>query len=390
MLNTSGVASVIFPILLAAFAKSDETDIVEKNSIEQTAEKQKDQDPAVFTKKADTEANFALNEGVEKTGVGEESPKFEEPELAVNAEGSAVSSDEGEKVVEATDATETRKDPALDVEIEEEPELTVKVDDLVAPVDKTGTKKGEETTAKVTVDDMDPNIKKIIQRGTLRIGVCKIDQPPFHVKVNGKLSGFDITLAKDLAKSLGVSVTFIESPDWDGMIPWLINGKIDLIISNLTLTPERAARISCSTPYAKIRQCMLLNRVLLTREKSRGFTTLRQIFTDSGNRDLVAEAGTVYTTVAITLFPKARVIAVKEWPNIMAKIRSRESIGTISDEIEIKQQLKKANSVELMSVVLKGKYDLISVGVSRESPQLLHFVNSYITCNNIECNVEDF
>lgn len=236
-----------------------------------------------------------------------------------------------------------------------------------------------------------PEIQSIIKRGTLRVGMCTIDQPPFHVTGrNGEFVGFDIDLARKLAEALGVKLTFVKAPDWDSTIQLVVEGKADIMLSNMTLLPERATKVFCSRPYARIRQCILLNRILLTRAEGKGLTTLRQIFSEYDNRTLIIQKGAAYETSAATMFPKARIETTESWKEIMDKILSKEAFGTISDEIEIKTQMRSVQSMELTSVTIKDMFDLMVIGVSRDMPQLLHFINAFLEVENIECKLENF
>lgn len=242
-------------------------------------------------------------------------------------------------------------------------------------------------TEKALFNKVAPDIKKVIKSGQLRVSMCMVDQPPFHYIENGKLVGFDVELAHEFATALGVKLSFVETSDWDSAVNLLLEGKADMAISNLTLTPDRAMKVLCSTPYAKIRQCVLLNRVLLARASGRGLITLRQVFTEYENKKLAEEQGTSYVTTASETFPAATVVQETSWDKIMKKILERQCIGTISDEIEIQKQLKSAQTMELLPVILKNKYDLLVVCVSHESPQLLAFVNAYIESKNKKCEV---
>lgn len=236
-----------------------------------------------------------------------------------------------------------------------------------------------------------PEIKEIVERGVIRIGMCTIDQPPFHVRGrNGEFVGFDIDFSRQLAAELGVKIEIVEGADWNKLVDLLLEKKIDMILSNLSLTPLRTTKILCSVPYAKIRQCLLLNRVLLARAGAKGLVTLRQIFSEFPQRTLLIQEGTAYISSAAAMFPKAQISTTESWDQILEELRSRQVMATISDEIEIKKRLRSVQAMELMPVVLKGKYDLMVVGVSRHAPQLLHFINAFIESNNIQCNVEDF
>lgn len=244
---------------------------------------------------------------------------------------------------------------------------------------------------KPELDRAAPEIMALLKRGILRVGMCTIDQPPFHERGrNGEFVGKDIELARELADALGVKLQFVEAPDWASTVELLLDEKIDIVLSNLTLLPERAACIYCSKPYARIRQCMLLNRVLLTRAYSKGIFTLRDLLSEGDNRHLIIQEGTAYATSAVSMFPRAKITITASWDEIMKKICDRECIGTISDELEIKKQTRTIQTMELLSVVLKGLFDSMVIGVSHKAPHLLHFINSFIDYNNINFNVEDY
>jgi ABC-type amino acid transport substrate-binding protein len=234
------------------------------------------------------------------------------------------------------------------------------------------------------------DIKVIVKRGILKVGMCAIDQPPFHVKTkDGEVKGFDIDMANDIAKIFGVKMQLVEAVDWDSVIEMLIDGKVDVMISNLSLTPERAAKIIYSKPYAKIRQCLLLNRVLVARAGSDGLLTLKQIFDQYSGNSLLIQEGTACVDWATSMFPKAKISTTESWDEIMNAILDKKVFGTISDEVEIKERTKQVQAMELMPVIIKGKYDLIVIGLPKASGQLLNVINAYLDGNNVQCNLEE-
>ena len=82
--------------------------------------------------------------------------------------------------------------------------------------------------------------------------------PPFEFKnEKGDPDGVDVRMAEELAKKLGRPLK-LESYAFDGLIPALQSGKIDLIISGMTATTERALSIDFSEPYAFTGLAMLV------------------------------------------------------------------------------------------------------------------------------------
>jgi len=89
----------------------------------------------------------------------------------------------------------------------------------------------------------------ILKNGTVRIGV-PLDVPPFgSVNAQRQAEGFDIDLANMVAKALGVKVELVQLTGAN-RIPFLLTDKVDIVISVMGLTPERAKQIMFTAPYA--------------------------------------------------------------------------------------------------------------------------------------------
>lgn len=90
-------------------------------------------------------------------------------------------------------------------------------------------------------------LDEIIDRGTLKVGVGIFVPWSFKDK-DGDLRGFEIDVATKLAEDMGVDVEFIPTK-WSGIIPALLTGKFDVIISGMGVTPERGLKVNFSIPY---------------------------------------------------------------------------------------------------------------------------------------------
>ncbi|NOY88791.1 MAG: basic amino acid ABC transporter substrate-binding protein [FCB group bacterium] len=93
------------------------------------------------------------------------------------------------------------------------------------------------------------NNKNLSARTTLRIGT-DATYPPFETinPETGKPEGFDIDLISSVCKINGWQPDFILTP-FDGMIPGLNSKKYDVVISAMTITPQREAVVNFSRPY---------------------------------------------------------------------------------------------------------------------------------------------
>ncbi len=94
-------------------------------------------------------------------------------------------------------------------------------------------------------------VDEIIKRGTINIGVL-IDLPPYGLlNAQQEPDGYDIEVAKLLAKYLGVKPNLVQVTA-SNRIPFLVTGKVDLIVATFGITPERAKTVLFSIPYSAI------------------------------------------------------------------------------------------------------------------------------------------
>jgi polar amino acid transport system substrate-binding protein len=97
------------------------------------------------------------------------------------------------------------------------------------------------------------------KKDTLIVGM-ELAYPPFEMTdTTGQPTGVSVDLAKALGAALGMQVR-IENMAFDGLIPSLKTGKIDLIISSMTATAERAQSIDFSDPYLHTGLCLLVRK----------------------------------------------------------------------------------------------------------------------------------
>ena len=89
---------------------------------------------------------------------------------------------------------------------------------------------------------------QVLKSRTLNIGVS-LFEPWVIANEKGDLDGYEIQIAKQLAKDLGVKPVF-KVVEWKNLIAELENKDIDIIISGMAITPERALRINFSNPYS--------------------------------------------------------------------------------------------------------------------------------------------
>ena len=91
-------------------------------------------------------------------------------------------------------------------------------------------------------------LSRVLKRGELRVGTTG-NQPPFSVKTkDGDLIGYEIELATLLANAMNIKLTFVEMP-FSELLPALEKSEIDIVMSGMTITPERNLKCAFIRPF---------------------------------------------------------------------------------------------------------------------------------------------
>ncbi len=119
------------------------------------------------------------------------------------------------------------------------------------------------SVALVFADDIElakkSTLEEILQRGELRVGFDAGYLPFEMTNKKGKFVGFDLDMAKEMAKAIGVKLVPVNTA-WDGIIPALLTKKFDIITSGMSVTQERNLKVNFSDPYIVVGQTILLNK----------------------------------------------------------------------------------------------------------------------------------
>lgn len=121
-----------------------------------------------------------------------------------------------------------------------------------------------------------PILDGILKKGELVVGITG-EQPPLNAtSKGGEVIGFDADLARAIAKGMNLNISFSKMP-FSELLPALQEGKVDIVVSGVTMTPERNTRVAFVGPYfisgkgilLKIKSMELLRKEGLNSDKFR-------------------------------------------------------------------------------------------------------------------------
>jgi polar amino acid transport system substrate-binding protein len=102
-------------------------------------------------------------------------------------------------------------------------------------------------------------LQAVLQRGTLRVGDCLTFAPFGFYNKDGQADGYDVDLAKELAKQMGVKLEVVNTTSAN-RIPNLQTSKVDVVFCNFTRNLERAKVIEFTTPYVVASEALLVRK----------------------------------------------------------------------------------------------------------------------------------
>jgi polar amino acid transport system substrate-binding protein len=156
----------------------------------------------------------------------------------------------------------------------------------------------QSTTKSLSSESVLETIKK---RGKLRAGVATFVPWVMRSK-DGELIGFEIDIAKKIAADMDMEIEFVPTA-FSGIIPALIAGEFDIIMTGISLVPKRNLTVNFSNPYNWGGIGMAANRKLTDGWKAEDFNKSDVVFTvRRGSNDSIASVRKIAPKAKIRQF----------------------------------------------------------------------------------------
>ncbi|MBW2442190.1 MAG: transporter substrate-binding domain-containing protein [Deltaproteobacteria bacterium] len=211
-------------------------------------------------------------------------------------------------------------------------------------------------------------IEKIIRSGKMRVGMSTFVPWAMQDK-NGKWIGFEIDVATQLAKDMGVKVEFVPTK-WEGLIPSLLTGKFDLIIAGMTGTPQRALKINFTEPYDFSEMHMVAHK-----EVAAGFKTVADF--NKPEVTILCRNGTTAVPAAKRVLPNAQLRLFSENGPMVQELLNGKAHAIVASAPEPAQHsIKYADTLFFIDESMAN--EPISIGVPKGDPDTIAYLNNWI------------
>ncbi|HCV9201468.1 TPA: ABC transporter permease subunit [Staphylococcus aureus] len=219
--------------------------------------------------------------------------------------------------------------------------------------------------------EQDQTWEKIKERGELRVGLSADYAPmEFEHTVNGKTeyAGVDIDLAKKIAKDNNLKLKIVNM-SFDSLLGALKTGKIDIIISGMTSTPERKKQVDFSDSYM-----MTKNIMLVKKDKVNEYKDIK----DFNNKKVGAQKGTEQEKIAQTEIENASITSLSRLPDVILALKSGKVEGAVVEKPVAEAYLKQNPKLGISNVKFNEEEKDTVIAVPKDSPKLLSHINKTI------------
>ena len=165
-------------------------------------------------------------------------------------------------------------------------------------------------------------VEKIKDSGKIVLGTCA-DYPPyeFHKQIDGKdtIVGFDIDIAKEVAKDLGVELE-IKDMDFNGLLAALDTENIDFVVAGMVPTEKRKESVDFSKVYYNPEQGLLVRAEDKEKYKS---------IEDLSGMKVGAQKGTMQEDIVLKVFEDPQLKALGKITDLVLELKNKKIDGVV-------------------------------------------------------------
>lgn len=211
---------------------------------------------------------------------------------------------------------------------------------------------------------------RITERGTLILGTSGNMPSMSQSDGAGKVVGFDIDLARVMASMMGVKLE-ARVLAFNELLPALESGEVDLVISNMTITPQRNMRVAFVGPYLRSGKC------IVTRDEGLAKAQESPDLNTQKTRLAVLE-GSTSADFAQELLPEATLIKVDDYGRAAELVKAGEADGLLTDYPVCLATLKANPDAGFVSVFSLLTYEPIGIALPANDAQFINWTENFL------------
>jgi len=213
-------------------------------------------------------------------------------------------------------------------------------------------------------------LESILKKGELWVGFDSGYMPFEMTSQKGRYVGFDMDIAKAMAKAMGVKFVPINTA-WDDIIPALTTGKFDIIISGMTVTQERNLKINFADPYIIVGQTILINKK--HEEKIKSYKDL-----NAPKYIVTSQSSTTGEAAAKTLIPQSTYKSFKTENEAVLEVINGNADAFVYDLPFCVVVMVMQGKDKLVFLDKPFTYEPLAWAVRKGDPDFLNWLNNFL------------
>ncbi len=214
------------------------------------------------------------------------------------------------------------------------------------------------------------DLQKILQKGELIVGMTG-KQPPLNMKdKEGRVIGLEPELARMMAKAMGVPLN-IKLMDFFELFPAMESGRIDMILSGMTITPERNLKMAFVGPY------FVTGKSFLTKA-DHIFKCQELCDIDSPQTTLVALRGSTNQQFAEKMIPKAKLILARDYDEAIRLVIEEKADALIADQLTCILAVIRHPREGLHTSLKSFSHEPLGIALPGTDPLLINWVDNFL------------
>lgn len=213
-------------------------------------------------------------------------------------------------------------------------------------------------------------LSSILKKGEIRIGMSG-NQPPYTMKAtNGDLIGYDVDLANALAENMGVKLKLVQMP-FSELMGALQEGKIDAIMSGMTITPERNLNALFAGPYSLAGKSILTKSSLISEMATTSESSSKKY-------KIVSLKGSTSETFVKAYMPESQIIPIDNYDAGVQMVIRDKADAMVADMAICIISILKNEGRDLVTLDNPLTIEPIGIALPAHDPQFLNLVDNYI------------
>lgn len=209
-------------------------------------------------------------------------------------------------------------------------------------------------------------LDEIKSSGTINIGVFSDKSPFGFVDENGAYQGYDVYFGNRIGQDLGVKINYV-STEAANRIEYLQTGKVDIILANFTVTPERAQEVDFALPYMNV-------ALGVVSPDSRVITSLEDLGADD---QVIVISGTTAETYLEKNNPEIKLQKYDAYAEAKTAFENGNGVAWANDNTEV-IAFAIENPGYTVGIPSLGSADTIAPAVTKGNTTLLNWLNDEI------------